>query len=64
MWVTTGGTWYNEAARYIGEEVRRMKLLHTNDNLVVIGFTKLTNVIDHERLKEQAHNYEQLKTQG
>jgi len=55
VWLTTGGTRYNEASRYIGEEVRSMRL-RTNDNPVVIGFAKLTDIINHQHLRDKAHS--------
>jgi len=55
VWITTGGTVYNDVARSIGEAVAEC----TQDNTstpTVIGFANLSNIENKDEVKRQSHN--------
>jgi len=58
VWITTGGTICNELSRYTGESVHTcmQQSANTDAKPVVIGFAKLSDIRDKDKIKDRSHS--------
>ena len=62
VWITTGGTLYNEVAKYIGEELHTCMQQTGNAcrKPVLLGFANLRDVTAGNKIKQQSHSIDNL----